>query len=109
MRAAVACGLGTVPVAAMGFASKLDEREAIIAHNRHWVKTFSQRMREAEAIEAIERARERMLAGKRIEDPGEQIPYGRETRKASEQAAQVFHTNPHHVSDAKRIAGEYPK
>ncbi len=41
----------------MRFASHLDEQAALIEHNRQRVKSYSQRMREADQLEAIERER----------------------------------------------------
>ena len=56
-RAAVQLELATVPVRLVAFADVLDERQAILDHNRQREKTFSQRMREAEVWEAIEKER----------------------------------------------------
>ena len=56
-KAAIACNLQAVPVVVVSFANELDERLAIIDHNRQRQKTVSQRMREAEELEAIERER----------------------------------------------------
>jgi 16S rRNA G966 N2-methylase RsmD len=49
----------TVPVQIVDYADDLDEREAIIEFNRQREKTFSQKMAEAEELEAIERERAR--------------------------------------------------
>ena len=63
-QAALALGMETVPVQIVDYADDLDEREAIIEFNRQREKTFSQKMAEAEELEAVERerARRRMLA-----------------------------------------------
>ena len=53
----MACGLSAIPVRVASFDSDLDEQVAILDHNRQRVKTVSQRMREAELIERIERER----------------------------------------------------
>jgi len=71
-QAALALGMETVPVQIVGYADDLDEREAIIEFNRQREKTFSQKMAEAEELEAVERerARRRMLSGKPIAPSG---------------------------------------
>ena len=56
-QAALALGMETVPVQIVGYADDLDEREAIIEFNRQREKTFSQKMAEAEELEAVERER----------------------------------------------------
>jgi DNA modification methylase/ParB-like chromosome segregation protein Spo0J len=56
-RAAQAAGLASVPVTVVQFASTLDEQAALIEHNRQRVKSYSQRMREADQLEEIERER----------------------------------------------------
>ena len=56
-RAAQAAGLEAVPATVACFASTLDEQTALIEHNRQRVKSYSQRMREADQLEAIERER----------------------------------------------------
>ena len=58
-QAALALGMETVPVQIVGYADDLDEREAIIEFNRQREKTFSQKMAEAEELEAVERERAR--------------------------------------------------
>ncbi len=72
-QAARVVGLTTVPVHEVRFDSDLDEREAVIEFNRQRDKTFSQKMAEAEELEAIERerARERqeMLGRTHGDDP----------------------------------------
>ena len=62
LRAALACELASVPVTVVSFADERAERLAIIEHNRQREKTLSQRMREADEIEKIEkdRAKERL-------------------------------------------------
>lgn len=54
----------TVPVRVVEFDNELDEREALITFNKQREKTFSQKMAEAEELEAIEgeRARKRQVA-----------------------------------------------
>ena len=56
-QAALALGMETVPVQIVDYADDLDEREAIIEFNRQREKTFSQKMAEAEELEAVERER----------------------------------------------------
>lgn len=56
-RAARAAGMATVPVQIVSYADDLAEREALIGFNRQREKTFSQKMAEAEQLEAIERER----------------------------------------------------
>lgn len=57
--AAIRAGWAEVPVVVVSFEDDLDERQAIIEHNRQREKTLTQRMREAEELTAIERARAR--------------------------------------------------
>jgi len=79
-RAAMAVGLQTVPVEVVSYDNELDEREAVIEFNRQREKTFSQKMAEAEELEAVERERARRrqieLAGKRNSDLEEMLPQG---------------------------------
>ena len=56
-RAALANGLEDVPARLCEFESELDEQAAVIEHNRQRVKSLTQRMREADELEAIERLR----------------------------------------------------
>jgi ParB family chromosome partitioning protein len=56
---AKALNMGSVPVRVLEFENELDEREAIITFNKQREKTFSQKMAEAEELEAIERERAR--------------------------------------------------
>jgi ParB/RepB/Spo0J family partition protein len=58
-QAALALGMETVPVQIVDYADDLDEREAIITFNKQREKTFSQKMAEAEELEAVERERAR--------------------------------------------------
>ena len=58
-RAARAAGMATVPVQIVSYADDLAEREALIGFNRQREKTFSQKMAEAEQLQAIERERAR--------------------------------------------------
>jgi len=71
-QAALALKMEYVPVQVVRYADDLDEREAIIEFNRQREKTFSQKMAEAEELEAVERerARRRMLSGKSVEPSG---------------------------------------
>ena len=61
---AKALNMESVPVRVLEFENELDEREAIITFNKQREKTFSQKMAEAEELEAIEgeRARKRQVA-----------------------------------------------
>lgn len=63
-QAAKALGLDTVPCRIIHFDDKLDEEEALIEFNRQREKTFSQRMKEADYLEKIEKekAKARQLA-----------------------------------------------
>ena len=56
-QAALALKMEHVPVQVVRYADDLDEREAIIEFNRQREKTFSQKMAEAEELEAVERER----------------------------------------------------
>ncbi len=56
-QAALALKMEYVPVQVVRYADDLDEREAIIEFNRQREKTFSQKMAEAEELEAVERER----------------------------------------------------
>jgi len=58
-QAALALKMECVPVQVVRYADDLDEREAIIEFNRQREKTFSQKMAEAEELEAVERERAR--------------------------------------------------
>jgi ParB family chromosome partitioning protein len=58
-QAALALKMEYVPVQVVRYADDLDEREAIIEFNRQREKTFSQKMAEAEELEAVERERAR--------------------------------------------------
>ena len=78
-RAAQAAGLEAVPATVACFASTLDEQAALIEHNRQRVKSYSQRMREADQLEAIERER----AEARQRHHGGTAPGGRPTLPAS--------------------------
>ena len=69
-QAAKQVGLDAVPVTICDYASGLDERLALIEFNRQREKTFTQKMNEAEELEAIEKERAKarkaatQLAGK---------------------------------------------
>jgi len=56
-QAALALKMEYVPVQVVRYTDDLDEREAIIEFNRQREKTFSQKMAEAEELEAVERER----------------------------------------------------
>ena len=64
---AKALNMGSVPVRVLEFENELDEREAIITFNKQREKTFSQKMAEAEELEAIERERARRRQGERTD------------------------------------------
>lgn len=70
--AAIAIGVDRVPVRVVSFDDPLDEEEALIEWNRQREKTFSQKMREAEVLERIEKKRSegRMKAGVKPEPSG---------------------------------------
>ena len=63
-KAAVALCLDEVPCRVVEYTSELAEQEAIIEYNRQRVKTFEQKMKEAEKLKKIEeeRAKERQAA-----------------------------------------------
>ena len=71
--AAKQLGLETVPVELVEPGSDLEERQTILDFNRQRNKTFSQRMREGEALEAIEKERAKARQGTRT-DLGRNIP-----------------------------------
>jgi len=56
-RAALALGLNTVPVRLVEFQNSFSEREAVITFNKQREKTVSQKLAEAEELEAIESER----------------------------------------------------
>src|SRR5690606_28561175 len=58
-QAALALKMEYVAVRVVRYADDLDEREAIVHFNRQREKTFSQKMAEAEELEAVERERAR--------------------------------------------------
>ncbi len=76
--AAKALGLDRVPVRVVTFDDRVDEEEALIEWNRQREKTFSQKMREAEILERIERdrakARQVELAGTRPNGDPDLVP-----------------------------------
>jgi N6-adenosine-specific RNA methylase IME4/ParB-like chromosome segregation protein Spo0J len=78
--AAKMAGLEIVPVGIATFESELDELEAIIEFNRQREKTFVQKMKEAETLEAIEaqRAKNRMAAAGASAAPGKAAGKGKE-------------------------------
>ena len=65
--AAIEVGLEGVPVRIKEFDSELEKREALVHHNRQREKTFSQKMREAEVLEEIERERAQERQGERTD------------------------------------------
>lgn len=64
-RASMTLGMAAVPCRVLAYTDALDEQEAIIEFNRQRVKTFSQKMAEAERLRAIEseRAKARQAVG----------------------------------------------
>lgn len=84
--AAKMAGLEIVPVGIATFDSELDELEAIIEFNRQREKTFVQKMKEAEALEGIERQRAKDRQGERT-DIVEIFPQS-ESGKARDKVAQ---------------------
>ena len=102
-KAAIACNLQAVPVVVVSFANELDERLAIIDHNRQRQKTVSQRMREAEELEAIERerAKKRMLAGKKA-DPTATLREGQKG-ETGDKAAEAVGMKPRTYAKAKAV------
>jgi len=69
-RAACAAGLDCVPTVVAAFEDQLDERLAIIEHNRQREKTVTQRMREGEELEKIERQKAKDRQGRRTDLTG---------------------------------------
>lgn len=65
--AAKLAGLDIVPVGIATFESEIDELEAIIEFNRQREKTFVQKMKEAEALEGIEKQRAKDRQGERTD------------------------------------------
>ena len=63
-QAAKQIGLDAVPVTICDYASDLDERLALIEFNRQREKTFTQKMNEAEELEAIEKERAKLRQAK---------------------------------------------
>lgn len=81
-RAAMAAECPAIPIIRMNYTNELDERQAIIEHNRYRIKNGQQLYNEGKELEKIEkvRAEQRMLAGKKA-DPTEIFPEGQgETR-----------------------------
>src|SRR5690606_6028002 len=84
-QAALALGMETVPVQIVGYVDVLDEREAIIEFNRQREKTFSQKMAEAEELEAVEReraekVRRQKISASRSGETVETLPPSQKTR-----------------------------
>ena len=93
-----------------GNGSLLDFVVSMNLHRRHL--TSSQRAAIAvDVLPMLEaEARERMIAGGAVTKEGREIiPYPNDTRKASEEAAGLLGTNPHYVSDAKKLKQETPE
>jgi len=65
--AALEVGLTEIPVREVSYDSDLEEREAVIHHNKQRTKTFSQKMREAMELEEIERERAKERQGERTD------------------------------------------
>ncbi len=66
-QAAKSLSMITAPVRIVEYGSEIDEREAIIDFNKQREKTFSQKMAEAEELEAIERERAKERQGQRTD------------------------------------------
>src|SRR5690606_5715777 len=84
-RAALALKMEYVPVQVVRYADDLDEREAIIEFNRQREKTFSQKMAEAEELEAVEReraekVRRQKISASRSGETVETLPPSQKTR-----------------------------
>lgn len=84
-QAALALKMEYVPVQAVRYADDLDEREAIIEFNRQREKTFSQKMAEAEELEAVEReraekVRRQKISASRSGETVETLPPSQKTR-----------------------------
>jgi len=65
--AAIEVDLDEVPIREVSFDSELEEREAVIHHNKQRTKTFSQKMREAMELENIEKERANQRQGARTD------------------------------------------
>jgi ParB-like chromosome segregation protein Spo0J len=84
-KVAMELGLARVPVEVRAFSDDCDEEQAIIDYNLSRVKTFSQKMKEAELIKEIaaKRAKIRKMSGRRdltaISGEGPQRRHDRET------------------------------
>lgn len=65
--AAIEVDLNEVPIREVSFDSELEEREAVIHHNKQRTKTFSQKMREAMELENIEKERANQRQGARTD------------------------------------------
>lgn len=93
--AALEVGIGEVPVRVQAYDSERLEREALVHYNRQREKTFSQKMREAEVLEEIERERARERQGERtdlvdkrlVDDSDDASPsdYGKTRDRVSEE------------------------
>lgn len=68
-QAAKQIGLDAVPVTICDYTNDLDERLALIEFNRQREKTFTQKMNEAEELEAIEKERAKLRQGARSDLP----------------------------------------
>ena len=84
--AARLAGLEVVPIGIAAFENELDELEAIIEFNRQREKTFVQKMKEAEALEGIEKQRAKDRQGERT-DIVEMFPQS-ESGKTRDKVAQ---------------------
>ena len=67
VEAAKEVGLEQVPVRPVRLESDLERRERLLVHNRNRDKSFSQKLREAEELERIERERARRRQGTRTD------------------------------------------
>lgn len=84
-------GIREVPVRVQEFEDELAARLKLVESNRQREKSFSQRMREAEEIEAIERERARRRQGDRTDvrdncPGGDDVEYGRARDKIADKA-----------------------
>lgn len=89
-RAAQALGMTALPCRFVSYEDCLAEKEAIVEFNRQRVKTFSQKMAEAEVLKEIEseRARRRMsIAAQAQKQGGETFPHPDEAGRTRDRVA----------------------
>lgn len=93
-QAAKSLAIKSVPVKVCAYENDIDERMALIEFNRQREKKYSQRMREAEELEAIEkeRAKARQAENARRNQPqsqkGENLPTSENTGRARDKVAE---------------------